>query len=231
MGLLHQLIDVFLRLDRHLEQATAHYGALTYLILFAIVFCETGLVVTPFLPGDSLLFAAGAIAALGTLSPVWLIVALSAAAVGGDAVNYWVGHLLGRRLVERQKAPRIKPEHLEKTRQFYEKYGVKTIVIARFVPIVRTIAPFVAGLGRMAYGRFSLYNVIGGILWVVVGVLSGYLFGNVPFVKQHFSLVILAIVAVSLLPAVVELLRSRRAPAASPGTAGTSGTPGTPGTP
>src|SRR5258707_7331554 len=209
MTFLAHVLDLFLHLDRTLGGVLRQYGAWTYLLLFAIVFCETGLVVMPFLPGDSLLFAAGAFAALGALSAWWLIVLLLAAAVLGNTVNYWVGRAVGPRLVAGRKL--VRPEHLERTHEFYEKYGAKTIVITRFVPILRTVAPFVAGLGNMTFARFTAYNVVGGVLWVVIGVASGYLFGNVPAVQKNFSLVILAIVVVSLLPAVYEILRARRA--------------------
>ncbi len=210
MNLLHQAADLFLHLDRTLGQVLREYGAWTYLLLFAIIFCETGLVVVPFLPGDSLLFAAGAFAGLGALSAWWLIVLLALAAVLGNTVNYWVGYLVGPRLVTARRRW-VRPEHLARTHEFYEKHGPKTLVITRFVPILRTIAPFVAGLGRMSFGRFTVYNVAGGALWVVVGVAAGDLFGNVPVVRRNFSLVILAIVVVSLLPALFELLKARRA--------------------
>ncbi|HVT16148.1 MAG TPA: DedA family protein [Thermoanaerobaculia bacterium] len=210
MGFARHLVDIFLHLDSYLGNVLREYGGWTYLLLFVIVFCETGLVVTPILPGDSLLFAAGAFAGLGALSAGWLIAVFLAAAVLGNTVNYWVGRLLGTRLVEGGKRKLIKPEHLERTHRFYESYGGKTLVLTRFVPILRTIAPFVAGLGRMSFARFTAYNVAGGALWVVVGVVSGLLFGNVPVVKKNFSLVILAIVAVSLVPAAVELVRARR---------------------
>jgi membrane-associated protein len=211
MEFLKQAIDFVLHLDKHLSPIIAEYGAWTYLLLFLIVFCETGLVVTPFLPGDSLLFAAGAFAATGSLSVVWLALILMAAAVLGDTVNYWIGHSLGRRLLAAKRFRVIKPEHLAYTHEFYEKYGGKTIIIARFVPIVRTFAPFVAGLGKMSYGRFMSYNVIGGVAWVAICVTAGYLFGNLPFVQENFSLVVLAIIVLSILPAVWEIWRVRRA--------------------
>jgi membrane-associated protein len=204
----HQIIDIFLHLDTHLQTILETYGGWTYLLLFLIVFCETGLVVTPFLPGDSLLFAAGAFAALGSLSLWGLLGLLILAAVLGDTVNYWVGHFLGPRLLAVKWL--IKPKHLAYTHEFYEKYGGKTIIIARFVPIVRTLAPFVAGIGRMRYGRFMSFNLVGGVAWVAICTFAGYLFGNIPFVKKNFSLVVLAIIAVSLLPMVFEVLRSRR---------------------
>jgi membrane-associated protein len=206
---LKQFLDLFIHLDRTLGGVIERYGSGTYLLLFVIIFCETGLVVTPFLPGDSLLFAAGAFAGLGVLSAWQLIALLSVAAVVGNTVNYCVGYFIGPRLASRRRL--VRPEHLQRTHEFYEKYGAKTIVITRFVPIVRTVAPFVAGLGRMGFRKFSVYNVAGGVLWVVVGVLSGYLFGNVPMVKKNFSLVILGIVAVSLVPAFWELWQARRA--------------------
>jgi membrane-associated protein len=215
MAILRHLVDLFVHLDRTFGVAVHDYGRWIYLLLFVIVFCETGLVVMPFLPGDSLLFAAGAFAGMGKLSAWWLGVVFLLAAVLGNTVNFWVGHFLGPRLVAARGGRLIKPQHLERTHAFYERHGAKTIVITRFVPILRTIAPFVAGLGRMTYGRFMIYNVLGGALWVVVGVLAGFLFGNVPVVKQNFSLVILAIVVVSLLPAAVEVWRARRRPPAA----------------
>jgi membrane-associated protein len=214
MQLLHGFLDMVLHLDRTLHDVVQQHGTGTYGILFLIVFCETGLVVTPFLPGDSLLFAAGAVAAVGPLSVGWLIVVLLAAALAGDNVNYWVGRFLGQRLIGLRGGRLVRREHLERTHAFYEQYGPKTIVIARFVPIVRTLAPFVAGLGRMSYRRFISWSVAGGAFWVCAGVLAGYLFGNVPFVRKNFSLVILVIVAVSLLPAAIELVRVRRERAA-----------------
>jgi membrane-associated protein len=216
MGLLHHLADLFLHLDRTLGGVLRQYGSWTYLLLFLIVFCETGLVVLPFLPGDSLLFAAGAFAGLGALSAWWLIALLLPAAVLGNTVNYWVGRLAGPRLLAARSRV-VRPEHLQRTHEFYDKYGAKTIVLTRFVPILRTVAPFVAGLGNMSFGRFSAYNVVGGCLWVVIGVLAGYFFGNVPAVRNNFSLVILAIVVVSLLPALYELLRARRTARPEPG--------------
>ena len=209
MDLIRQAIDVFLHLDKHLNAVIQDYGVWTYAILFLIVFCETGLVVTPVLPGDSLLFAAGALTASGPLSPVWLIVLLTVAASLGDTVNYWIGHFFGLRLAE--KYPRfIKPEYLSKTHAFYEKYGGETIILCRFVPIVRTFAPFVAGIGSMTYGKFIAYNVFGGVVWVILFVLGGYWFGQLEFVKRHFGLVELAIIILSILPMVIEFLRARR---------------------
>lgn len=184
-------------------------GAWSYGILFVIIFCETGLIITPFLPGDSLLFAAGSIAALGVLDLPWLLVVLLAAAVLGDTFNYWIAREGGLRLLEGPLAKYVNKKHLEKTNRFFEKYGAKAIVLARFVPIVRTIAPFTAGIARMDYRRFALYNVIGAVLWVFAFTLGGYAFGNIPVVKENFSLVIFGIIFVSLLPAVVEWWRAR----------------------
>ncbi|RIK87447.1 MAG: DedA family protein [Planctomycetota bacterium] len=209
-----QFIDLFLHLDKHLAELVQAYGGWAYLLLFIIVFCETGLVVTPILPGDSLLFAAGAIAGLGSLNPHLLVVLLTVAAVLGDAVNYQIGRYLGPAVFNREKARFFKREHLDRTQAFYERYGGKTIIIARFVPIVRTFAPFLAGVGQMNYGRFAMYNVTGAIAWVVIGVYAGYFFGTLEIVKENFSLIIIAIVLISLLPAVVEYARARRAPTA-----------------
>jgi len=209
VDLLHQLVDFILHLDRHLSEIIRDYGTWTYLLLFLIVFCETGLVVTPFLPGDSLLFASGAFAGLGALD-LWLtLLLLTVAAIAGDTVNYWAGHLIGPRLFRGEKVRFLNPKHLQRTHEFFERYGGKTIVIARFVPIVRTFAPFVAGVGSMTYSRFLLYNVTGGIAWVGICVLAGYWFGNIPVVKENFTLVILGIIVVSILPAVYEVLRHR----------------------
>jgi membrane-associated protein len=211
METIKQFIDLFLHLDKYLNGLIEDYGVWTNAILFVIVFCETGLVVTPFLPGDSLLFAAGALAATpgGPLQPGWLVVLLSIAAILGDTLNYWIGHLFGEKLAA--KYPRIlKKEYLDKTHAFYEKYGGETIIIARFVPIVRTFAPFVAGVGRMTYLKFFSYNVIGGILWPVLFIYGGYFFGNLPLVKKNFSLVIMVIIVLSILPGVIEYLRQRK---------------------
>lgn len=210
MDTLKYLLDLILHLNKHLDVLVGDYGPWVYAILFLIVFCETGLVVTPFLPGDSLLFAAGAIAAGGRLDLALLMLLLFVAAVAGDTVNYWVGDRIGHRLVQRFPGV-IKPQYLNRTHEFFERYGGKTIIIARFVPIVRTFAPFVAGVGEMSYGRFMSFNVIGALLWVVLLVPAGYFFANVTFVKENFSLVILAIIVLSLLPGVYEVYRERRA--------------------
>jgi len=210
MDLVHWFVDFFLHLDRHLAEVIQAYGTWTYALLFTIVFLETGLVVTPILPGDSLLFAAGSFAALGALDVSLLFVLLSGAAILGDTVNYAIGHYLGPKVFHYERSRFFNPDHLRKTHRFYEKYGGKTIIIARFVPIVRTFAPFVAGIGSMTYWRFLAYNVVGGLLWVAVCLFAGYFFGNLPIVKNNFSLVIIAIVILSVMPAVVEYLRHRR---------------------
>lgn len=210
MDLLKQLFDVFLHIDKHLAEVTRDYGAWTNAILFAIVFCETGLVVTPFLPGDSLLFTAGALASLGTLNVWALFLLLSLAAILGDTVNYWIGKKIGPRAFD-GTVKFLKQEHLKKTEAFYEKHGKKTIILARFVPIVRTFAPFVAGVGSMTYGTFIAYNVIGGVAWVAICVFSGYFFGNIPIVKKNFSLVVLAIIGISVLPLAWEWWKARKA--------------------
>lgn len=207
MEFLKSAIDLFLHLDEYLQTIITTYGAWTYGILFVVIFVETGLVVMPFLPGDSLLFAAGTFAALGSLN-VWFIVGMmSVAAVVGDAVNYMIGHYLGERAYNIKW---IKREHLDKTHAFFEKHGGKAIFLARFVPIVRTFAPFVAGIGRMSYGYFATYNVVGGISWVFIFTLLGYFFGNIPFVRNNFELVIIVIILVSVLPMVFEWIKQRR---------------------
>ena len=205
-----QIISIFIYLDRHLSEIVSSFGVGAYGILFLIVFCETGLIVTPFLPGDSLLFAAGSIAALGALNLPALIAVLLVAAIAGDAFNYWIAREAGLRLLEGPLARFISQKHLEKANRFYAKHGAKAIVLARFVPVMRTIAPFTAGIARMDYRRFALYNVIGAVSWVSLFTLGGYFFGNIPFVKEHFSLVILAIIIVSLIPVVIEWWRERR---------------------
>ena len=203
------MIEIFLHIDKYLALVIKDCGAWSYLALFLIIFAETGLVVAPFLPGDSLLFAAGALAALGSLNVVWLALILAAAAIIGDSANYAVGRIFGERLFQNPKSRIFKREYLERTHSFYEKYGGKTIVLARFVPIVRTFAPFVAGVGEMNYFRFALYNVTGGLLWVGAFVSVGFFFGNAPAVKENFSLVIFAIIVISALPAAIEVWKHR----------------------
>ena len=209
MELLKFLFDFVVHIDKHLHEIITSYGAWTYLILFVIIFCETGLVATPFLPGDSLLFAAGTFAAMGSLDLAWLLVILSISAILGDTVNYWIGHFVGPKVFTKEKVRFLKKEYLERTHSFYERYGGKTIIIARFVPIIRTFAPFVAGIGSMTYWKFIAYNVFGGIGWVLICVGAGYFFGNLPTVKENFSLVILAIIVISVLPGVIEFIRQR----------------------
>ena len=210
MDLIWTLVDVVLHLDRHLSEIIQQYGVWTYLILFLIVFCETGLVVTPFLPGDSLLFAVGTFAALGALDLGLVMLLLAVAAIVGDSVNYTIGARVGPRVFRQEGVRFLNRKHLERTHEFYERYGAKTIVIARFVPIVRTFAPFVAGIGLMSYPRFLFYNVAGAVLWIVSLVMGGYLFGNLPVVRRNFSLVIFAIIVLSILPGIIEVWRQRR---------------------
>lgn len=208
MDIINFFIDFILHLDQHLNEIIQSYGIWTYAILFGIIFLETGLVVTPFLPGDSLLFAAGTFAALGSLN-VWLLWLLCfTAAVLGDTVNYWIGNKIGPRAFE-QDIRFLKREYLERTERFYDKHGGKTIILARFVPIVRTFAPFVAGVGTMHYGRFLTYNVVGAFLWTGIFIWLGYFFGNIPFVREHFELVIVGIVLVSVVPMAIEYVRSK----------------------
>ena len=207
MEFLKTLLDFFIHLDHHITLIVENFGIWSYLILFLIIFCETGLVVTPFLPGDSLLFAVGALTAQGSLHLGWVFGFLCAAAILGDTVNYWIGHLWAPKVFNNTQLWFLKKKYLDRTRRFYEKYGGKTIIIARFVPIVRTFAPFLAGVGEMSYGRFLAYNVIGGILWIATFVLGGYFFGNLPIVKENFSLVVFGIIIISILPGIIEYWR------------------------
>lgn len=210
MEFLSQFIDLFLHLDEHMKVVIQNYGMWTYAVLFLIIFCETGLVVTPFLPGDSLLFAAGTFAAIGDLNMAFLFMLLVIAAILGDALNYWVGFFAGPKVFRKDKSIFFKKAYLDKTQAFYEKYGGKTIILARFVPIVRTFAPFVAGIGRMKYRTFFLYNVVGAIAWVGICGLAGYLFGNIPIVKENFEIAILGIIFISVLPMGLEFLKHQR---------------------
>lgn len=210
MEFIKSVIDFVLHLDVHLSELIQNYGLWTYLILFVVIFCETGLVVTPFLPGDSLIFAAGTFAARGDLKVGLLFVILVAAAILGDTVNYWVGKIIGPKVFQKENSRIFKKRYLDQTHAFYEKYGAETIIIARFVPIVRTFAPFVAGIGRMTYVKFLSYNVVGGVAWVALFTFGGYFFGNVPFVKKNFSLVIIAIILISLVPVLYEFLKHRK---------------------
>ncbi len=209
MHYISQFIDYFLHINIHLQTLSEHFGSWTYAILFLIVFCETGLVVTPLLPGDSLLFAAGSLAALGVLNVHYLVICLISAALLGDNVNYWIGRWCGPKVFHYEKSHFFNPKYLKRAHEFYERYGGKTIIIARFVPIIRTFAPFVAGIGTMPYRRFIAFSITGAVLWVCLIVYTSYWFGNIPIVKQNFSLVILAIILLSLLPPFVEFLRQR----------------------
>ena len=211
MDIISYLIDLFLHLDEYLATVISNYGVLTYALLFLIIFMETAFVVTPFLPGDSLLFAAGTFAspALGEALNIWILIPLLIlAAVLGDTVNYWIGHYIGPKAFSGD-IRFLKKEYLDKTHDFYDRHGGKTIILARFVPIVRTFAPFVAGIGATNYRRFIIYNVVGGVLWVSIFTLAGYFFGNIPFVKDNFTIVVLAIIAISVMPAVFEFARER----------------------
>ncbi|WP_158783692.1 DedA family protein [Pantoea sp. BAV 3049] len=213
MELIHTVIDFILHIDVHLQAMVAQYGVWIYAILFLILFCETGLVVTPFLPGDSLLFVAGALAAIpdSALNVHVMVVLLCVAAILGDAVNYTIGRLFGDKLFSNPNSKIFRRSYLDKTHQFYERHGGKTIILARFVPIVRTFAPFVAGMGKMSYRHFALFNVAGGLLWVLLFSYAGYFFGNLPAVQENIHYLIIAIILVSVLPGVVEVLRHRRA--------------------
>jgi membrane-associated protein len=209
MEFLTYILDVFMHLDVHLSGIIAQFGPYAYVILFLVIFCETGLVVTPFLPGDSLLFVIGAFAAKGDFELGLIFTVLSAAAITGNMVNYQIGRYLGPKVFHGQMRF-LKQEYLESTRKFYEKHGAKTIVIARFLPIIRTFAPFVAGIGRMDYRRFTIYNIVGCVAWLGAFMLGGYFFGNVPIVKQNLTIVILVIVVISFVPSVIEFIRQRR---------------------
>ncbi len=212
MEIVNSFIDVILHLDVRLVELVSRYGLFTYGILFLIVFAETGLVIAPFLPGDSLLFAAGAIASLGSLHFGFTVLLLIVAAILGDTVNYWVGHFLGRKIVDNPNITFINQEHIDKTEQFYKKYGAKTIVFARFVPIIRTFAPFVAGVGSMHYATFIFYNVIGGVIWVALFTSLGFFFGNISFIKDNFHYAIFAIIGLSLVPVIYEYIQHKRNP-------------------
>lgn len=207
--MLAKVLDFFLHIDTKLGAVIQHYGGLTYGILFVVIFFETGIVFAPFLPGDSLLFAAGAFASRGVLDPIILFAVLSIAAILGDASNYWLGHHIGKRITSGEK-PLVNKDYLAHTEAFYAKHGKKTIIFARFVPIIRTFAPFVAGVGRMAYGEFLAYNAVGGVAWIALFVFGGYFFGNIPAVESNFSMVILGIIIISFVPAVIEFWRHRR---------------------
>ncbi len=209
MDLLLKGLDILLHLDKYLDLMIQTMGIWSYVIIFLIIFCETGLVVTPVLPGDSLLFAIGTFAALGSFDMAVVLALLTIAAIAGDTVNYWIGNYLGPKVFHYEDSRFFKKKHLERTHQFYEKHGGKTIIIARFIPIIRTFAPFVAGIGSMTYRKFLSYNVVGGILWIFSLTLAGYFFGNIPVVRNNFSLVIMAIVVISVMPGFIEYLRQR----------------------
>ena len=209
MEIIKYLIDLFLHLDVHLNDIITQYGTLTYVILFVVIFCETGLVITPFLPGDSLIFAAATFAAKGSFNVNYLFVILLIAAVLGDTVNYWIGHMIGPKIFHKENVRFLKKEYLERTHKFYEKYGGKTIIFARFIPIIRTFAPFVAGIGSMTYSNFIIYNVAGAAAWVAMFTYGGFYFGNINFIKHNFSIVIIAIIFISILPGIIGYLRHR----------------------
>jgi membrane-associated protein len=208
MEIISQVVDFILHLDVHLNGIIQNFGIWTYFILFLIIFLETGVVITPFLPGDSLLFAAGSFAALGSLNVFVLFIILTFAAILGDTINYWIGHYIGPKAFS-GNIRFLKKEYMDRTHGFYEKHGGKTIILARFIPIIRTFAPFVAGIGAMNYSRFLVYNVVGAVLWVALFTFGGYFFGNLPIIKENFTLAILAIIVISVLPGVVEYLRER----------------------
>ena len=211
MTILQQFIDIILHLDIHLASLAAEYGVWLYGILFLVIFCETGLVVTPFLPGDSLLFAAGSLCAISELSVYVVVLLLIAAAVIGDSTNYWIGRGFGLQLFKNKDSRIFKQKYLDQTEQFYQKHGVKTVVLARFMPIIRTFAPFVAGIGRMNYQRFLSFSVLGSILWIGSFTFGGFFFGNIPFFKKNFTLVIVAIMVISLMPGIISYVQQKRA--------------------
>ena len=206
MQIANTLVDLFLHLDKHLNTIIGQFGIYTYILLFIVIFCETGLVVTPFLPGDSLLFAAGTFASIGSLHIWWLYGILLFAAILGDTVNYWIGHFVGPKVFH-TKSRLLKKEYLDRTHKFYEKHGGKTIILARFIPIIRTFAPFVAGIGKMSYGHFISYNIVGGFLWVTLFTFGGYFFGNLPIIKNNFHYAILVIIFLSILPGLIEYIK------------------------
>ncbi len=210
MDIVLTLVDFIINLDEHLTELIKYFGGLVYVILFLIVFCETGLFVTPFLPGDSLIFVVGALAAAGALNLGLITIVLIAAAIIGDTVNYHIGKYLGPKIFKKQDVKFLNKKHLDKAHEFYERHGGKTVIIARFIPIIRTFAPFVAGMGSMAYGRFILYNILGGVSWVSICIFAGYFFGNIPIVSENFSLVVIAIILISLLPVLISWLSNRK---------------------
>lgn len=210
MEIVLSIVDFVLHIDTHLGEIIIQYGVASYAILFFIIFAETGFVFTPFLPGDSLLFAAGAFAAIGSFNVVILLFVLWLSAILGDTTNYWIGHFFGQKIIDNPKIPLINQDHIDKTQKFYKKHGGKAIFLSRFVPIVRTFAPFVAGVGKMDYKKFIEFNVTGGFVWVFGFTLLGYFFGNIPAVKDNFSLAVLAIIALSVLPIIVEFVKAKK---------------------
>ncbi|KRU28931.1 membrane protein [Clostridium sporogenes] len=210
MSIIGNFINALLHLDKYLNVIIQNYGVWTYALIFLIIFCETGLVITPFLPGDSILFAAGALAATGSFKIVILFVVLYLAAVIGDTVNYHIGQKIGTKILEKEDVKYLNKEYLKKAHTFYEKHGSMTIVVGRFIPIIRTFVPFVAGIGEMSYLKFIIYNVLGGLLWIALFLGGGYLFGNLPFIKQHFSYVVIAIIIISIIPVAVTFIREKR---------------------
>ena len=210
MELIKYFVDFFLHLDIHLNDIIIQYGTLTYAILFIVIFCETGLVVTPFLPGDSLIFAAGTFAAKGAFNINYLFLTIAAASVLGDTVNYWIGHFVGPKIFHKENVRFLKKEYLYRTHDFYEKYGGKTVIFARFIPIIRTFAPFVAGIGSMTYPKFIAFIIVGAAAWVAIFAYGGFYFGNIDFVKHNFSTVIIAIICISLLPGIIGYFRHKR---------------------
>ena len=209
MEIIINFVDFFIHLDKYLSTMIQNFGPWSYFIIFLVIFCETGLVVTPILPGDSLLFGLGTFAALGALDIKWLLILLSIAAVAGNMVNYAIGYFVGPKIFHRENVRFLNKAYLDRTYRFYEKHGGKTIVIARFIPIIRTFAPFVAGIGKMTYPRFFFYNVIGSVSWIAIFILGGYYFGNLPTVKNNFTLVIFTIIIISMLPVVIEYIHQR----------------------
>ena len=207
MDILGNLLDLFLHLDKNLALVISEIGIFTYIFLFLIIFMETGLVITPFLPGDSLLFAACTLAVSGNLNILLLFMLLALGAILGDTVNYWIGTIIGPKIFEKKRIPFLKKEYLTRTEKFYEKHGGKTIILARFIPIIRTFAPFVAGIGKMSYSKFLSFNIIGGIVWVALFLFTGFFFGNLPIIRENFHYAILGIIFVSILPAAIEYIR------------------------
>ena len=210
MDLLASFLDIILHLDAHLLALTQQYGVWVYAILFLIIYSETGLIIMPFLPGDSLLFVAGALCGMGALQLEWLVPLLILAAFSGDNTNYWIGRLVGMRLLNRAHAKIIRPAHLAKARAFYEKHGGKTVILARFLPIIRTFVPFVAGIGMMRYRLFVLFSALGSVVWITSLTVAGFLFGNIPVVKNNLTLIILGIILITVLPALIEFIRQRK---------------------